>query len=155
MLPTVPVGALGGGSVHSGVAGSVLNTPTGPVNVGTSGDPSSGGTGLNYFGNPGSAFLHFRPALLATDNNDGRNSPLRGLGYWNLDMRFGKVTSITERVRAEFSFDFFNIFNHPNFLDPSFDLTNPATFGVINTQLIPADRISGSRWIQFGFRVDF
>jgi hypothetical protein len=123
--------------------------------VGTAGAPGAGGTGLNYFRDPGAAFLDFRPALLATDKNDGRNNPLRGLGLWNLDMRFGKSTKITEQVRAEFSFDFFNVFNHPNFLDPSFDVTNPANFGVINTQLIPADRISGARWIQFGFRIDF
>src|SRR5205807_10574954 len=51
------------------------------------------------------------------------NNPLRGLGLWNLDVRFGKSTKITEKIRAEFSFDFFNIFNHPNFLDPSFDVT--------------------------------
>jgi hypothetical protein len=151
MIPTVPAGSLGGGSVNSGVcsagAGSSGNGPN-CTGGGT-------GTGLNYFANPAAALANFRPALLATDTNDGRNSPLRGLSYWNLDMRFGKTTSITERVRAEFSFDFFNIFNHPNFLDPSFDATNPGTFGVINTQLIPADRISGSRWIQFGFRIDF
>jgi len=110
---------------------------------------------LNYFADPGAAFQKFRPALIASDTNDGRNSPLRGLGLWNLDMRLGKSTAITERLKVEFSADFFNIFNHPNFLDPSFDATNPATFGVINTQLIPADRISGARWIQFGFRVDF
>jgi hypothetical protein len=168
MLPTVPIDSLGGGTVHGGVNGSFVNTPTGPVPVGTSGcqancvdaqgNPTKavqGATGLNYFANPGAAFLKFRPTLLATDTNDGRNSPLRGLAFWNLDMRLGKSTAITERVKVEFSADFFNIFNHPNFLDPSFDTTNPATFGVINTQLIPADRISGARWIQFGFRVDF
>jgi hypothetical protein len=143
------------GGVNGGVSGSVLMTALGPVSVGTAGAPSAGGTGLNYFKNPGAAFLQFRPALLSSDTNDGRNNPLRGLGLWNLDMRFGKSTKITEQVRAEFSFDFFNIFNHPNFLDPSFDVTNPANFGVINTQLIPADRISGARWIQFGFRIDF
>ncbi len=70
-------------------------------------------------------------------------------------MRFGKVTHITEQVRVEFSADFFNIFNHVNFLDPSFDLTNPSNFGVINTQLVPADRNSGARWIQMGLRIDF
>jgi Carboxypeptidase regulatory-like domain len=148
-------GSLGGGSVNNGVAGSVANTPLGPVSVGTAGDPSTGGTGLNYFKNPAAAFQQFRPALLASDTNDGRDNPLRGLGLWNLDMRFGKTTRITEQIKVEFSFDFFNIFNHPNFLDPSFDVTNPANFGVINTQLIPADRISGARWIQFGLRVDF
>lgn len=151
MLPTKPIASLGGGSVNSGVcstgAGSSGNGP------GCAGGGK--GTGLNYFSNPAAALAAFRPALIATDTNDGRNSPLRGLGLWNLDMRFGKTTSITERVRTEFSFDFFNIFNHPNFLDPSFDATNPATFGVINTQLIPADRLSGARWIQFGLRVEF
>jgi hypothetical protein len=49
----------------------------------------------------------------------------------------------------------FNVFNRTNFLDPSFDVTNPSAFGVINTQLIPADRLSGSRWIQFALRLSF
>jgi hypothetical protein len=143
-----------------------VNTPLGPQQVGTAGCQTNctnaqgkpipaQGTGLNYFGNPGAAILDFRPTLLATDTNDGRNSPLRGLPFWNLDTRLGKTTNISERVKVEFSADFFNLFNHANFLDPSFDETNPATFGVINTQLIPADRISGARWIQLGFRIDF
>jgi hypothetical protein len=42
-----------------------------------------------------------------------------------------------------------------NFLDPSFNVNNPATFGVINTQLVPADRNQGSRWIQLGLRFEF
>ena len=154
MLALVPTNTLGGG-LHSGVAGETVNTPLGPVGVGTAGNPANGGTGLNYFANPGAAFLKFRPALISTDTNDGRNNPVRGLSFWNLDMRFGKATTITERVKVEFSADFFNIFNHPNFLDPTFDVTNPSTFGVINTQLVPADRIQGSRWIQLGLRFDF
>ena len=154
-FPVVPVGELDGGSIHGGVNGSTVNTPLGAQDVGTSGNPKNGGTGLNYFANPGATFLKFRPALIASDTNDGRDSPLRGLPFWNLDTRLGKTTNISERVKIEFSADFFNLFNHANFLDPSFDLTNPAVFGVINTQLIPADRISGARWIQLGFRIDF
>jgi hypothetical protein len=153
-LALAPTGTLGSG-LHGGVAGNTVTTPLGPVAVGTAGDPANGGTGLNLFANPGNAFLNFRPALISSDTNDGRSNPVRGLGFWNLDMRFGKATTITERVKAEFSFDCFNLFNHPNFLDPSLDVTNPKTFGVINTQLVPADRIQGSRWIQFGFRVNF
>jgi len=153
-LALAPTNTLGGG-LHGGVAGNTVTTPLGPVAVGTAGDPANGGTGLNLFANPGNAFLNFRPALISSDTNDGRSNPIRGLGFWNLDMRFGKATTITEHVKAEFSFDCFNIFNHPNFLDPLLDVTNPATFGVINTQLVPADRIQGSRWIQFGFRVNF
>src|SRR5262249_902066 len=113
------------------------------------------GTGLNYFGDPVAAVAKFRPALLATDTNDGRNNSLQGLGFWNLDLGFGKSTTIAEYIKPAFSFNSFNVFNHTNFLDPSFDVTNPSAFGVINTQLIPADRLSGSRWIQFAFRVSF
>jgi hypothetical protein len=150
MLPTVPVGSLGAG-MHSGVcstgAGSGGNGP-GCATAGT-------GTGLNYFANPSAAIADFRQTLLATDTNDGRNSPLPGLSFWNFDMSLGKSTNITERLKVEFSADFFNMFNHVNFLDPSLDTTNPSTFGVINTQLVPADRIQGSRWIQLGLRVRF
>jgi carboxypeptidase family protein len=150
MVPTVPIGSIGAG-LHSGIcstgAGSGGNGP-GCATAGT-------GTGLNYFSNPSAALADFRPTLLATDTNDGRSSPLPGLGFWNFDMSLGKSTSITERVKLEFSADFFNLFNHVNFLDPSLDTTNPSTFGVINTQLVPADRIQGSRWIQLGLRIRF
>jgi hypothetical protein len=35
------------------------------------------------------------------------------------------------------------------------NLQNPATFGVISQELIPADRTQGSRWIELGLRVSF
>jgi hypothetical protein len=152
MVPTKPIGSLGGGGVNSGIcstgAGSGGNGPNCGANKGT-------GTGLNYFSNPATAINDFRQTLLATDTNDGRNSPLSGLPFWNFDMSLGKSTAITERLKVDFSADFFNLFNHVNFLDPSFDTTNPSTFGVINTQLVPADRIQGSRWIQLGLRIKF
>ena len=43
---------------------------------------------------------------------------LRGPGYVNVDMAFSKTTAITERVKMEFRAEFFNIFNHANFLNP-------------------------------------
>ena len=152
-IPLVNPNSLGGG-VHSGISGS--------NGVGTAGDPANGGTGLNYFSNPEQALKNFRPLLLASDTRTGRDNPLRGLGLWNLDLRIGKTTTIHERFKFEFSADFFNAFNHVNFVDPGFgvagpglDTTNPATFGVINTQLVPANRNSGARWIQFGTRLSF
>ncbi|PYT78863.1 MAG: hypothetical protein DMG40_18585 [Acidobacteria bacterium] len=152
MVPTVSIGSIGGGGVNSGIcstgAGSGGNGPNCGANKGT-------GTGLNYFSNPAAAINDFRQILLSSDTNDGRSSPLHGLPFWNLDMSLGKSTSLTERIKVDFSADLFNIFNHVNFLDPSFDTTNPATFGVINTQLVPADRIQGSRWIQLGLRFKF
>jgi hypothetical protein len=151
MLPTVPIGSIGGGGVNGGICSSGAGSGGNGPNC----TPKGTGTGLNYFSNPAAAIKDFRQVLIATDTNDGRNSPLPGLGFWNVDMSLGKTTNITERFKLVFSADFFNIFNHVNFLDPSFDTTNPSTFGVINTQLVPADRIQGSRWIQLGLRVNF
>jgi len=145
-MPTVNPGSLGGG-VHNGVAGS--------NGVGTAGDPATGGSGINYFSNPAAALKDFRPLLLASDTSTGRDNPLRGFWFKNLDLRIGKVTTIHERAKLEFSFDFFNAFNHPTFLDPTLSTTNLTNFGVVNTQLIPANRNAGSRWIQFGLRIDF
>jgi hypothetical protein len=54
---------------------------------------------------------------LATYGTLPRNL-LRGPGYVNVDMAFSKTTSITERVKLEFRAEFFNLFNHANFLDP-------------------------------------
>jgi hypothetical protein len=151
MLPTVPIGSIGGGGINSGIC----STGAGSGGNGPNCTGGGTGTGLNYFANPAAAIKDFRQALLSSDTNDGRNSPLPGLPFWNFDMSLGKNTKITERTSIEISADFFNIFNHVNFLDPSFDTTNPATFGVINTQLVPADRIQGSRWIQLGLRFNF
>jgi outer membrane receptor protein involved in Fe transport len=56
------------------------------------------------------------PAL-ATYGTLPRNY-FRGPGYINFDMTFSKTTTITERVKLEIRADFFNIFNHANFLNP-------------------------------------
>jgi hypothetical protein len=65
----------------------------------------------------------------------------------------GKHTKIGERVKVGFTADFFNVFNHVNFVDPVLNLNNRANFGVITTQLIDAG--FRPRAIQFGLRVDF
>ena len=145
-IPLVNPSSLGGG-VNSGVTGS--------NGVGTNSDPKNGGSGLNYFKDPAAALKDFRPILLSSDTTTGRSRPLRGFWFKNLDLRIGKVTNFHERLKLEYSFDFFNAFNHPTFLDPTLDTTNLANFGVVNTQYIPANRNTGSRWIQFGLRVDF
>jgi hypothetical protein len=139
LIPLVSPSSIGGGA-HFGVTGS--------NGIGTSGN-------VNIFSNPAAAMDDFRFPLLSSDTRDGSGNPVRGLGQWNLDSRLGKVTSFHERFQVEISADFFNIFNHVNFFDPSLNLLSPATFGVINTELIPADRTQGSRWIELGLRVSF
>ena len=138
MIATVNPGSLGGGA-HHGVTGT---------NFG------SGGS-TNIFSNPDAAAADFRYPNISTDGRDGSGHPIRGLGLWNLDSRLGKTTSFHERYKVEISADFFNIFNHVNFFDPSLNINSPATFGVISSELIPANRTQGSRWIELGLRVSF
>ena len=138
-----------GGGLHKGVAGS--------GGVGTTGNPATGGTGLNLFADPAASFNVLRPFLLSQDFRTARGS-LRGLGFWNLDMSVGKSTSITERVKAVFAADFFNIFNHPSFADPALSILSNTSFGVISSQLTgnPArGDFAGPRRIQFGLRFEF
>jgi len=163
-------------SFHDGVNSGV----TGSNGVGTNSNANppcsppapcpTPGTGLNLFGDPFAVSQGFRPVLLASDGRSGRANPFRGLGHWNLDSSIGKTTAITERVHAIFSADFFNIFNHVIFCDPGQANGNPnlstcggslslasglQNFGVISTQFVPANRTSGSRWIQLSLRVEF
>ncbi len=139
LISTVGPGTLSGGA-HFGVTGS--------GGVGTGGN-------VNIFADPLAASKDFRYPLLSSDGRDGSGRPVRGLGLWNLDSRLGKETAFHERLKVEFSADFFNLFNHVNFFDPSFNINSPATFGVISSELIPANRTQGSRWIELGLRVSF
>ena len=145
-IPTADVGLIRTG-VNQGVAGS--------NNIGTNGDPASGGSGVNLFADPEAAFNRFRRVLLSRDGRSGRANPLRGFPSWNLDLSLGKTTRLGERARARFSLDFFNVFNHTVFSNPALDLTNPRGFGVVTQQHVPTRRESSSRWIQTGLRVEF
>jgi hypothetical protein len=83
---------------------------------------------------------------LASYGNLARNS-LRGPGINNWDISFLKTTKITEKTALEFRAEFFNAFNHVQFLNPDtggFD----GTFGQISQ-----DR--GPRLIQFGLKLSF
>ena len=138
MIPTVNPSSLGGGA-HHGVTGATFG---------------SGGT-TNIFSNPDAAAADFRYPNISTDGRDGSGHPIRGLGLWNLDSRLGKTTTFHERYKVDISADFFNLFNHVNFFDPSLNINNPANFGVINSELVPANRQQGSRWIELGLRLSF
>jgi hypothetical protein len=159
------VSALGGGSTlvsPSGAIPTIKSIKTkvnhdvpGSNNVGTNGNPAVGGSGINLFADPEAAFANFRRILLSRDGRSGRANPLRGFSTWNLDLSLSKATSVNENVTARFSLDFFNVFNHVIFSNPTLDMTNPRAFGVITQQNVPTRRESSSRWIQFGVRVEF
>lgn len=58
--------------------------------------------------------------------NLGRNS-IYGPSFWNADFALTKNTQLWEHVNLQLRFEFFNIFNHPNFALPNFFVT-PLTF---------------------------
>jgi hypothetical protein len=156
LIPTVDANSLGGGAQSNvcgtaGLGGQVFGSASNGPNCTGGGS----GTGRNLFADPGAVSLKFRYPNLSTDGRDGSGHPVRGLGLWNLDSRLGKTTSFHERFKVEISADFFNLFNHVNFFDPSVNINNPANFGVVSTELIPANRQQGSRWIELGLRVSF
>lgn len=139
----------------SSLATTVNSNVTGSNNIGTSGNPASHGSGLNLFSDPASAFNSFSPVLISQNGRDGRANPLRGLPLWNMDFSLGKETTIREQLKAQWAFYFFNLFNHPNFSTPPLSLTNPQSFGVISSTLIPANRDNSARWVEFTFRLEF
>ena len=128
-------------SIFNGVVGA---------NVG-----GANGTNLNLFTNPGAALCDFGYVQLSTSGRTGSANPMYGIPFWNLDMRLGKSTTIHERVKLGFSADFFNIFNHQNFANPSLNIGSPAAFGVITATYTPPNRTNAARWIEMGLRLDF
>ncbi|MBM3763010.1 MAG: hypothetical protein FJW36_22535 [Acidobacteria bacterium] len=92
----------------------------------------------------------------------GRNS-LRGLAVRQIDFAVRRDLLRRERFRAELRTDFFNIFNTPNFANPSGALNN-AAFGIPQNMLgrglssgagalSPLFQIGGPRSIQFALRI--
>ena len=77
-----------------------------------------------------------------------RNS-FRGPGSIRTDLAVAKETLIAgERTKMEFRADFFNVFNHTNFADPSTNINDAANFGKISFAADP-------RIIQLSLRLSF
>jgi hypothetical protein len=143
----------GNATVLGGASGAI---ETSAVSTGLNAPIS--GAGYNFFGNNKADIVNFRPVLLSSDGRDGRSTPIYGLPYKNIDMSVSKDTHISERITTKFAADFFNLFNHPNFANPSqanLNITNPNTFGTINTTFLPPNRVNSARWIQLSIRVEF
>lgn len=88
--------------------------------------------------------------------NLGRNA-FRGPYQQNWDFSLLKTFPITERVNLRFSTDFFNIWNHANFANPS--ITDVETINPSNPSASPFGKIFSTvgnpRLIQFSLRLAF
>ena len=80
-----------------------------------------------------------------TGPTPGLRNAFRGPGYFNTDFTVMKNTSIAhwERGKLGIGFQFFNLFNHPNFNFPVTDLASPA-FGQTQSLVSPPTSILGS-----------
>jgi hypothetical protein len=84
----------------------------------------------------------------------GRNA-LIGPGAVNFDTSFFKDFKMTERQTIQFRAEFFNIFNHPQFSNPSAALNNLPFFGQTIGTVNTVEGFNTSRQIQFALRYSF
>lgn len=85
-------------------------------------------TGIPYFNT-----ALFAPSAIGYEGTANR-AFFHGPGLSNYDMSLLKQINITERVRGEFRAEWFNVFNHAQFNNPSGNITSgPPVFGVINS----------------------
>jgi hypothetical protein len=96
--------------------------------------PLYNGAKLN-FTNPRSGQAYFNTSAFSQEAlgvlNTSNRRFFHGPGINNFDLSILKDTRITERISAEFRAEFFNVFNHAQFNNPSGNFSNPSTFGVV------------------------
>jgi hypothetical protein len=76
----------------------------------------AGGTGGCYVSFNGKSIL--LPNGIGQFGTMGRNI-FRDTGFHNVDLSISKNFHFTERLRAQFRVEMFNVFNHPNFANPN------------------------------------
>jgi len=96
------------------------------------------------FDNNGTQFFDPNGVPLFTFGTLGRNT-LRGPGINNWDLGISKRTKITEKTTLEFRAEFFNAWNHAQFLNPDSNGFS-STFGQISQTRDP-------RLIQFALKL--
>jgi|HubBroStandDraft_6_1064221.scaffolds.fasta_scaffold21649_2 hypothetical protein len=74
------------------------------------------GTGGCYVSKNGKSVL--LPNGVGQFGSMGRNV-FRDLGFHNVDLSISKNFHFTERIRAQFRVEMFNVFNHPNYANPN------------------------------------
>ena len=84
-----------------------------------------------------------------TPGTEGNEKPnrFRNPPYVQTDFTLYKNTHLTERVNFQLRFEFFNLFNHPNFQNIQGDLSQ-GNFGRVTGQLLP-------RFWQIGGKITF
>ncbi len=79
---------------------------------------------------------------------------VRGPDFVNTDFNISKNTKLNEKMNLIFRTEFFDIFNHPNFGNPSLAV-GTANFGRIFSTRFPTGDFGSARQIQFGLKLQF
>jgi hypothetical protein len=90
---------------------------------------------------------------VGTFGNAGRNI-LTAPGFEDIDFAISKTTAVKERVSLQFRAEAFNLFNHPNFAQPSNSFT-AANFGQITSTRTARGDLGSSRQLQLGMKLIF
>jgi len=88
-----------------------------------------------------------QPAQLGVIGNSPR-TVCCGPGIDNFDFALLKNTSVSERITLQFRAEFFNLFNHTQFVNPDGNISDGATFGTVV-------RARDPRLIQFALKLVF
>jgi hypothetical protein len=81
-----------------------------------------------------------------TNGNEGVNQ-FRNPSFAQTDMTIYKNTHLGKGVNLQLRFEFYNLFNHPNFTNVVNDLS-AGNFGTVSGQTLP-------RWWQVGAKIEF
>jgi hypothetical protein len=84
---------------------------------------------------------------VAGTNGNEKTGQFRDPPFIETDLTLYKNTHITERLNFQMRFEFYNVFNHPNFLTIQNNLSQ-GNFGLANSQSLP-------RWWQIGGKLYF
>ena len=104
---------------------------------------------------PGTPGFNTYPIVPGTchPGSAGRDS-LPGPKFVNTDFSIVKNTKLTERLNLQFRTEVFDLFNHPNFGDPTNTATS-AAFGKILSTRFPVGDFGSARQIQFALKLLF
>lgn len=110
-----------------------------PVYANCIGNPFAGAT-TNHNSYTTTGFL-INPAAFAAPASGtfGNCAPrlFHGPGIQTYDFSIFKQFKFTERWQLQFRAEFFNAFNHPNFANPSANISTPGSFGKVSNTLAP------------------
>lgn len=109
------------------------------------GNPHAGNSTINEYFNTAA----FAPVGMCAGYGTSRRNMLRGPGINNWDFAIVKNTRFAERYNVQFRSEFFNLWNHPGFVNPVSDITSPNFGQILQT------RFNNERQIQMVIRFEF